>query len=222
MSKSLEVCWQKHIFAVIIFGESVLPANTKDRQRKIPKPERGFSKQVVFNRFRFRAFYGRKLELIKKNTGDLKMKIKIIVLMAMLACLVVSAAAQKTAKTGATDKALTDKEQAAWKYLVDKKYDDFAKMFADDYTGVYDHAVETKTSELTGVKQITFKSADVTDIKVKMLDATTALVTANVKAAMVMPDGTEMNNNARTTTIYVRRGKEWLIVYHSDITIKTM
>lgn len=150
------------------------------------------------------------------------MKTKIIVLIGLFICLAISAAAQKTSKTNATDKALMDKEQMAWKNLVDKKYDAFAKMFADDYMGVYEHAVETKESELTGVKQITFKSADVTDIKVKMLDATTALVTANVKADMVMPDGKEMNNSARTTTIYVKRGKEWLIVYHADVTIKTM
>jgi hypothetical protein len=123
------------------------------------------------------------------------MKIRIMMFLIAALFLVSSAAAQKTLKmdlkvdrTTPLIKALTANEQAAWKHLVDKKYDDFGKFFADDYLGVYDTEMTTKTSEIAEDKQINFKSAAVTDIKVKVLDENNAIVTSNVKADMILPD----------------------------------
>ncbi|HEY8561351.1 MAG TPA: nuclear transport factor 2 family protein [Pyrinomonadaceae bacterium] len=145
------------------------------------------------------------------------MKTKILLFIAIASMLVISASAQKNA---AVEKALTDKEHMAWKNLVDKKYDDFASMFADDYEGVYASAVTTKASEVAAVKEIPFTAATVTDVKVKMLDAGNALVTYNVKADITMPDGKTASENMRATTVWVKRGKNWLVVYHSNISIQ--
>jgi hypothetical protein len=155
------------------------------------------------------------------------MKIRIMMFLIAALFLVSSAAAQKTLKmdlkvdrTTPLIKALTANEQAAWKHLVDKKYDDFGKFFADDYLGVYDTETTTKTSEIAEDKQINFKSAAVTDIKVKVLDENNAIVTSNVKADMILPDGQNLGGDFRATTFWVRRANAWLIVYHSHILIK--
>jgi hypothetical protein len=162
-------------------------------------------------------FNSKMLSKIKIEKENKSMKIKILFFIAFAFTLAISAPAQKNA---AVEKALADKEQMAWKNLVDKKYDDFAKMFADDYQGFYESGVTTKTSEVAEVKQMTFKSATVTDVKVKMLDANNALVTSNAKAEVLLADGKSVPYNMRATSIWVKRGKEWLVVYHSNISIK--
>jgi hypothetical protein len=118
------------------------------------------------------------------------------------------------------EQALTANEKLAWKSLVDKKYDDFAKLFAEDYEGVYDSETTTKTSEVAEVKRMTFKTADVSDIKVKFLDNDAAIVTSTVKSEMMMPDGMNFSGNLRATSVWVKRGNAWLCVYHSHMEIK--
>lgn len=148
------------------------------------------------------------------------MKNKFVFLTTILLCLAASAFGQKMSKADSTEKALMDMEQMAWKNMVDKKYDDFARIIAEDYQGIYDIEVTTKAQELAELKQITIKKADVTNIKVKMLDPMTAIVTSNVMLDMIMPDGKSMMDNVRATTVVVKRGDKWLVVYHSHISIK--
>lgn len=147
--------------------------------------------------------------------------------MILLATLILSAAAlvsaQRTQTIDAkTEQALTSNEKTVWKNLADKKYDDFAGVLADDFQAVYPWGVFNKTAELASVKQIDFKSAEISDIKVQMIDAGSAIVTANVKIAVTMPDGKLMTQNVRTTSIVAKRGGKWLCVYHSHIPIESM
>lgn len=148
------------------------------------------------------------------------MKIKIIFLAGLLIFGLISVSSQKNDKSAAVENALAANEQMAWKNLVDKKFDDFAKLFADDYQGVYDFSTETKSSEVSLVKQMTFKSADVTEIKVRFLDSKNAIVTSNVNVDMTAPDGQNVGGNYRATSFWVKRGNQWLIVYHSHFLIK--
>ena len=147
------------------------------------------------------------------------MKTKIILLIALfLGMTTVNAAQDKMSATkpNADEQALTAMEKAAWQNLVNKKYDDFDKMLADDYQGVYADGIMTKAMETGGVRKMTFKSADLTDVKVTMLDKNVALVMAVVKANILMPDGKETNDTNRTTSIAVKRNGQWKIVYHTD------
>jgi ketosteroid isomerase-like protein len=155
------------------------------------------------------------------------MKTKII-LLAMLLCLSMTVAAQNE-KQGAVksrsniqnnrmsiEKTLIDGEKTAWKNLVDKKYDDFARMLADDYQGFYDSGAVTKEAELAEIRKTNFKSAEVSGIRVQWVDENTAIVTAAVKSDYVGPDGKEINETARTTSVFAKRGNAWLCVFHSD------
>lgn len=150
------------------------------------------------------------------------MKTKIILLLALVLGITTFTAAQEkmsSMKPNSDEQALMAMEKAAWQNLVNKKYDDFDKMLADDYQGVYSDGIMTKAAETSAVRKMSFKSADVSDVKVTMLDKNVALVTAVVKANMVGEDGKEMNNTSRTSSVAVKRNGKWMIVYHSDVQV---
>lgn len=148
------------------------------------------------------------------------MKTKLFLLTALVLACVSAAMAQKG--NSADEKILIENEKTAWKNLVDKNYDAFGTMFADDYLGVYPNAVTTKTSELAEVRQITFKSAEVSDVKVSFPTKGTAIVTSVVKMDIITPDGKTTNENVRATSFLAKRGGKWMIVYHSHTPLMEM
>ncbi|MBS1797788.1 MAG: nuclear transport factor 2 family protein [Acidobacteria bacterium] len=150
------------------------------------------------------------------------MKIKLLLLIMTILTASLFAAAQN-AKTNdpKTEQALIDNEKTVWKNLVDKKYDDFGKALADDFQAVYPWGVFNKAAEMDSVRQLSFKSAEVTDVKVRMIDAGSAIVTAIVKSEFVFPDGKSLAQSVRTTSIVVKRGQGWLCIYHAHIPIAT-
>lgn len=151
------------------------------------------------------------------------MKTKIILLLALVLGITTITTAQEkmsTSKPNSDEQALMAMEKAAWQNLVNKKYDDFDKMFADDYQGVYSDGIFSKAGETGAVRKMTFKSADVSDLKVTMLDKNVALVTAIVKSDVVGEDGKEMNDTIRTSSVVVKRNGKWMIVYHSHMPVK--
>lgn len=148
------------------------------------------------------------------------MKTKLILLTIIILCAVSTTAAQKMMKTDSAVNSLTEKEKMAWKSLLDKKYDDFDKMFAADYQGIYDFEVTDKAKETAEVRTMKFTKADVSNVKVSFPTADTAIVTAEVMMAGTDPGGHSIDGNYRTTSVYAKRGTQWLIVYHSHILIK--
>lgn len=155
------------------------------------------------------------------------MKTKLILLAAMLCALAITSPAQnnktdKSKKTdGKTDRAMVEQfliqaEKTAWRLLVEKKYDDFGKMLASDFKGVHSDHIVNKEEELAEVKKMNFKSAEVSDVKVQWIDDHAAIITATVKAEIVMTDGKPMNITARTTSIVAMRGNEWLCIYQTE------
>lgn len=176
------------------------------------------------------------------------MKIKILAVSLFVLCLSLSAAAQtptrtddkttkhadKTMKTDdkmmksddkmmknmSAEQMLVQMEKDAWQHLVDKKYDEFGKILADDYQGVYSDGIIDKASELAQVRKMTFKSADVTDARVRWIDNDAAIVTSTVRADVVAADGRETNDSARTSTVMVKRDGKWMVLYHTNTMMK--
>ncbi len=120
----------------------------------------------------------------------------------------------------AKDQPLINKEQAAWKALEDKRYDDLGNMFAGDYQEVADGELVDKAAALAGIKQATFSNIMLSDTKVTWIDKNTAIVTSIVSATISAPNGMSAPNKMRTTSIWTKRGKDWLVVYHTGSMIK--
>lgn len=123
-------------------------------------------------------------------------------------------------KNATPEQMLMNLEKSAWQMLQDKRYDDFAKMLTDDYQGLYANEKHDKTMEVAGLKQLTFKNVMLSHIKVQFADKDAAIVTSTVKGDTILPDGKTISNAGQTTTVWVKRGKNWMIIYHSDIPIK--
>lgn len=156
------------------------------------------------------------------------MKIKITFAFAFVLCLALSAFAQDAMKKdGKTtkmtpDQMLMNNEQTTWKTIQDKRWDDFAKMLADDYHGFYDDGLHDKAAETAGIQLAGINNVTLSDIKVNWLSKDIALVTAVVKGNGMGREGKLENFTSRTSTIWKKSGKNWLIVYHSDIVVKPM
>jgi hypothetical protein len=157
----------------------------------------------------------------------MNIKLKIIIWTVLLLCAAMPAAAQNnkqivksksniTNNRTSNEQALMANEKAAWKNLVDKKYDAFGKLLADDYQSVYGLSRNTKESELGGIVQTTFKSAVVSDLRVQWASDEVGIVTALVKAEILGSDGKTGVTNFRTTSVYTNREGAWLLVFHTD------
>ena len=163
------------------------------------------------------------------------MKTKILTLIGLVLCLTMFTFAQddkmkedkmmkkdnKMMKNATPEQAVMFLERSAWKALEEKRYDDFAKLFTDDYQGFYPDQVSDKTSEIAAVKQVTFKNVMFSDMKVQFADKDAAIVTSIVKFDIVLPDGKTVTDNVRTTSVWVKRGKNWMTTYHSHFPLMT-
>ncbi len=152
------------------------------------------------------------------------MKTKTLTLVGLILCLAISAFAQndkmkddKMMKNATPEQMLMSMERSAWQALENKHYDEFAAMLTDDYQGYYSDQTATKATQVAQVRQVTFKNLVLSDMKVQFADKDAAIVTTTVKGDTVTPDGKTMSSTDRTTTVWVKRGNRWMIIYHSDI-----
>jgi len=155
------------------------------------------------------------------------MKMKITLALTFVLCLAMSAFAQDTMKTDdkksmkmTTDQLLMNQEQMAWKAIQDKRWDDFGKMLADNYQGVYEDGIHTRDFELTGIKNSGISNVVLSDMKVNWIDKNVAVVTAVAKGMGNSPEGKMSDFSSRTVTVWKKSGKNWMIVHHTDVMMK--
>jgi len=77
--------------------------------------------------------------------------------------------------------AMMTKEKAAWQSFKDKKTDEFTKLLSPDFMAVYADGIQTKQQEIDSMKKWDMKSFALSDFNLVMTDASTALVTYQVK-----------------------------------------
>jgi hypothetical protein len=112
--------------------------------------------------------------------------------------------------------ALKAKDTAAWQAFKDKKGDDFKKIAGANMVAVYDDGVADMTKELADMQKWDMKSFAISDYKVTMSGADTAVATYVVKV-----DGTMAGQNASGTmnaaTVWKQTGGEWQALFHTNI-----
>jgi ketosteroid isomerase-like protein len=77
-----------------------------------------------------------------------------------------------------------------------------------------------KASEVSGASQTKFKRADLSNLKVQMLDKNNAIVTYEISSDVTTPDGKDVSDNRRDTSVYTKRGGKWLVTHHTDFKIE--
>lgn len=157
------------------------------------------------------------------------MKVKITLTLVFVLCLALSALSQNSSKSDTKmqmkmtpEQMLMDGERAAWKAIEEKRWDDFAKMFTDDYQGFYSDGSQGKDKEVAGVKMAGINNVSISEMKVSWIDKDAAIVTALVKGNGMNADKKLEDFTLRTTSIWKKVGKNWMVVYHSDIPVMQM
>lgn len=130
-------------------------------------------------------------------------------------------AANANANTSPTNNAaladaVTAKEKQLWDTLKNRDHDAFAKMMSDDAVYVSSDGVFDKTATVNGLKPFAPTEVNLSDWKTIVLDEDAVVVTYTLdvkgtSGGQPLPPGA-----MRASTAWVKRGAEWLAVYHQD------
>jgi hypothetical protein len=111
--------------------------------------------------------------------------------------------------------AMMTKEKAAWQAFKDKKTDEFTKLLSPDFIAVYADGIQTKQQEIDSMKKWDMKSFALSDFKLVMTDADTALVTYTVKVEATV-DGKEASGDYNAGSIWQMKKGEWHPIFHTN------
>jgi hypothetical protein len=108
------------------------------------------------------------------------------------------------------------KEKAAWQSFQDKKSGDFKKLLHADFMAVYSDGIQTKQQEIDSMKKWDMKSFSLSDFKLAMTDANTAVVTYQVKVEGTV-DGKDASGDYNAGSIWQMKNGEWHPIFHTNI-----
>ena len=111
--------------------------------------------------------------------------------------------------------AMMTKEKAAWQAFKDKKTDEFTKLLSPDFMAVYADGIQTKQQEIDSMKKWDMKSFALSDFKLVMTDADTALITYTVKVEATV-DGKEASGDYNAGSIWQMKKGEWHPIFHTN------
>src|SRR6266566_2953568 len=119
--------------------------------------------------------------------------------------------------TAAPDQeAMMTKEKSAWQAFKDKKTDEFMKVLSSNFMAVYAYGIQTKQQEIDSIKKWDMKSFALSDYKLVMTDANTALLTYTVKVEGTA-DGQDASGNYNAASIWQMKNGEWHPIFHTNI-----
>jgi hypothetical protein len=117
---------------------------------------------------------------------------------------------------GANDDAIIAKEKAAWQAFKDKKADDFKKLVSADLVAVYADGIMNMQDELDVMKKRDMKSFSLSDFKVVMPDADTAMISYKAKVES-STDGKDDSGNYNCGSVWQMKKGEWKAIFHADM-----
>ncbi|HEX8128906.1 MAG TPA: nuclear transport factor 2 family protein [Pyrinomonadaceae bacterium] len=127
-----------------------------------------------------------------------------------------NANANLSASSGAIAAEITAKEKQLWDALKNREYEAFGKMLSSDHVYISSDVVGDKAGTLNGVKNFAPTEINLSDWKTVVLDADAVVVTYTVDAKGTSGGQPIPPGALRASTAWVKRGGEWLAVYHQD------
>ncbi len=120
------------------------------------------------------------------------------------------------AVAGPNDDAIIANEKAAWQAFKDKKPDDFKKLVSADMVAVYGDGIMNMQAELDVMKKRDMKSFSLSDFKVVMTDADTAVIAYKAKVEASMGGKTEAGDY-NCGTVWRMKNGAWQAIFHADM-----
>lgn len=112
--------------------------------------------------------------------------------------------------------AVTAKEKAVWEAIKNKQFDEARKLWADEYTGVYDHGILNVEQDLAATRDFALKSYTMTDIKTTIPNRETAVI--SYKATVTaMIKGKDVSGTYHVASVWRERNGDWQTVLHTDM-----
>ena len=112
--------------------------------------------------------------------------------------------------------ALMAKETAAWQAFKDKKADDFKKVVAADFRGVYAEGVSDMAKELSDMKKWDMKSFTISDYNVVSGGADTMISTYVVKLEGTY-DGKDVSGTYNAGSVWKQEKGAWMAIFHTNV-----
>jgi hypothetical protein len=133
-----------------------------------------------------------------------------------------NANANLSATGGANAAEVTAREKQLWDALKNRDHEAFGRMLASELVYVSSDVVGDKAATINGVKGFAPTEIDLSDWKTVVLDEDAVVVTYTVNArgtsgGQPLPPGA-----LRASTAWVKRGAEWLAVYHQDCPVEEL
>ena len=134
-----------------------------------------------------------------------------------LTCAVIAFFATIAISTAAPDKdAIIANEKAAWQAFKDKKADDFKKLVSADMVAVYADGIMNMQAELDAMSKRDMKSFSLSDFKVVMTDADTAMIAYKAKVEISM-GGKSESGNYNCGSVWRMKNGAWQAIFHADM-----
>lgn len=131
-----------------------------------------------------------------------------------------NANANLSATGGATADEIIAKEKQLWDALKNRDYEAFGKMLSSDNVYISSDVVGGKDETVNGVRNFAPTEVNLSDWKTVVLDADVAVVTYKVDARGTSGGQPIPPGALRASTAWVKRGGEWLAVYHQDCPVE--
>lgn len=107
---------------------------------------------------------------------------------------------------------VVDLSREKWRWMAERNVDSLAALFHENAVFVHMGATFSKEQELEVIRsgQIHYKEAEIEEVSVPYLDATTAILLNKIRLEAVV-GGTEVVNPFVVTEVYVRQGGAWAL-----------
>ena len=115
---------------------------------------------------------------------------------------------------------MQEKEKAAWQAFKDKKPDDFKKVVSPNVVAVYAEGMSDMQKEVADMQKWDMKSFAISDYKVAMYGADTAVATYVVKLAGTYA-GQDASGTMNAGTVWKQEGGDWKAVFHTNVMQRT-
>lgn len=107
---------------------------------------------------------------------------------------------------------VVDLSREKWRWMAERNVDSLAALFHENAVFVHMGATFSKEQELEVIRsgQIHYKEAEIEEVSVPYIDATTAILLNKIRLVAVV-GGTEVVNPFVVTEVYVRQGGAWAL-----------
>jgi hypothetical protein len=112
--------------------------------------------------------------------------------------------------------AMMTKEKAAWQAFKDKKTDDFKKVVADDFLGVYAEGVSNIKKEMDDMQKWDMKSFAISDYNVVSAGADTMMSSYKVTIEGTY-DGKDASGTYNAGSVWKMQKGAWMAIFHTNV-----